>query len=183
MKPEIQERIDAIKELYEPGMSALSITMALCERGFDVSRNAVIGMYTRYGDNALKDCPLLPQGVNRSRAVGKPRGPYNVKPRDPKPPRPKASAKPKQAKASNVVPFALPAGAFTYVATAPTKPLRSVPDGECKWAISGDGFDAQFCAQETTGRNVSYCDHHRRLSVGQGTKSERMAARALRKMA
>jgi len=179
MKPEIQERIDAIKELYEPGMSALSITMALCERGFDVSRNAVIGMYTRYGDNALKDCPLLPQGVNRSRAPGKPRGPYKVKPRAPKPLREKPAPKPK----SNVVPFMLPASAFTYVAAAPTKPLRAVPDGECKWPISGDGFDAQFCAQETTGRNVSYCDHHRRLSVGQGTKSERMAARALRKMA
>lgn len=176
MKPEIQERIDAIRSLYEPGMSALSITMALCERGIDVSRNAVIGMYTRYGDNALKDCPLLPQGVNRSRAPGKPRGTYNVKPRAPKPARPKPTPKPK----SNVVPFALPASAFTYVPTHPTKRLLDLEAHECKWAMSGEGADIQFCAQEAAG---SYCEHHRRMSVGSGTKSERMAVRAARKMA
>ena len=178
MKPEIQERIDAIKELYEPGMSALSITMALCERGFDVSRNAVIGMYTRYGDSALKGCPLLPQGVNRSRAVGKPRGPYKVKPRAPREPRPTTA--PRSKKQSNIVPFVLPASAFTYVATHPTKRLLDLQAHECKWAMSGEGADIQFCAQEAAG---SYCEHHRRLSVGQGTKSERMAARTLRKMA
>lgn len=170
-------RIDAIHQFYEPGMSARLIADRLAAiEGQPVSRNTVIGIYKRNADY-MKDVPLLPPGVNLHRPPPKPRGPYNVKPRAPKPePREKPTPTPK----SNVVPFVLPESMFTYAPTHPTKRMLDLEAHECRWAMSGAGFDIQFCAQHAEG---SYCEHHRRMSIGPGTKSERLAARGARKMA
>lgn len=49
-----EQKINAIKAAYQPGMSAMAIAAAI---GNDVSKGAVIGMFNRYRDE-LTDCKL-----------------------------------------------------------------------------------------------------------------------------
>lgn len=171
-------RIEAIHGFWKDGMSSSRIAAELSRiEGQRISRMVVIGIYKRNPDE-MKDCPLPPPsrttlGYRRRKKAASP-----AKPRVPREPRPTTA--PRSKKQSNIVPFVLPASAFTYVPTHPTKRLLDLEAHECKWAMSGEGADIQFCAQEAAG---SYCEHHRRMSIGQGTKSERMAVRAARKMA
>lgn len=171
-------RIKAIHGFWKDGMSSTEIAGVLSAmEGQRVTRNAVIGIYQRNPD-AMKDVPLpAPSretlGYRRSTGVVKVSKPRVYQPRA------KAAPKPK----SNVVPFVQRKPATAYVPTAPTKLLYQLEARECRWPMSGDGAAMQFCAQETTGGDVPYCEHHYCASVGPGTKFERGAARALRRLA
>ena len=171
-------RIKAIHGFWKDGMTSSDIADVLSSiEGQRVTRAAVIGIYHRNSD-AMKDVPLPPPsretfGYRRSTGVVKVSKPRVYQPRA------KAAPKPK----SNVVPFVQRKPATVYVQTAPTKMLYQLESRECRWPMSGDGAGMQFCAQETTGSDVSYCEHHYCMSVGPGTKFERGAARALRRLA
>lgn len=170
MKPEIQDRIEAIKSFWQSGMTSGAIAKGLAGLGHDVTRMSVIGMYNRYPD-VLKDYPLpapslAKPGSRRERRAHQKRAYTKRVIKIPKP--------------SNVLPFVIPDTAFTYVPTAPTKQLYQLEAHECRWPMNGVGADMQFCSQHAEG---SYCPHHQRLSVGKGTASERGALRAARRMA
>lgn len=166
-------RIAAIHDVWEAGMSAKRIAEKLAAiEGQFVSRMVVIGIYKRNAEY-LKDVPLPPPsretfGPRRERKAHQKRA-YT-----------KRVIKIKKPRTTNVLPFVIPDTAFTYVATHPTKRLYQLEAHECRWPMNGKGFDTQFCSQHAEG---TYCDHHRLLSVGHGTKSERNAHKALRKMA
>lgn len=169
-------RIEAIRGFWKPGMSSKKIAETLSEiEGTTVSKNAVIGIYKRNKDYLL-ECPLPPSGrdmVSQKRVkAAKP-----AKPRAKKP----AIVPPKPVQGhSNVVPFVLPETAFTYVATHPTKRLMDLKANECRWPMNGSGADTQFCSQEADG---TYCEHHRAMSIGKGSRGEQEALKTLRKLA
>ena len=172
-------RLAAIAKLYRPRMTASDIALALSRiEQKRITRNVVIGLYSRYGKDQLKAYPLqAPSQCVRGRR----RKDIGDDPIIPKPYRKRVQTEPRPPKPkSNVVPFVLPESAFTYTPTHPTKRLLDLGAHECRWAMSGAGADIQFCAQHAEG---SYCEHHRRMSIGQGTRSERMAVRAARRLA
>lgn len=66
-------RVDAIRSVYQPGMSTRAIGQAL-----GIKKAAICGMYYRYRDD-LADCPLLQaKGDLKKRTGSKPRDPYLV---------------------------------------------------------------------------------------------------------
>lgn len=172
-------RLAAIARLWRPRITTSDIALALSRiEQKQITRNVVIGLYSRYGKDQLKAYPLqAPSQCVRGRR----RKDIGDDPIIPKPYRKRVQTEPRPPKPkSNVVPFVLPESVFTYVPTHPTKRLLDLEAHECRWAMSGAGEDIQFCAQHAEG---SYCEHHRRMSIGQGTRSERMAVRAARRLA
>lgn len=171
-------RIEAVKGFYEAGMTAKAIAEKLSGlEGKFVSRMAVIGIYNRNRDE-LAGCPLPPSGRDLSNLKTKKQKltpPVAVPKRRPRGQTPKP-------KPSNVIPFIIPETAFTYEATHPTKKLWELAAIECRWPMTGGGAETDFCSQHRSA-DSSYCEHHRRLSIGPGTKWERRAEETLRKLA
>lgn len=167
-----QGRIDAIKAVWQPGMSAAQIAAH-----FDgVSRNAIIGIFHRHA-NKVGTMRLNPKGTN---------GQEEHRPKLPR-------AQPRKAKASNNLAWRVqrklsvvkPEPAIeraTFGAPQTAGILLTMLDGHrCKWPIN-DGGPFLFCG-EVTKEDRPYCPFHATAAVGQGTESERSADRALKKLA
>lgn len=70
-------------------------------------------------------------------------------------------------------------GYTPYDEASHRKPLMNLEPGECKWPVGRDHRGHLFCGHEAKG---SYCDHHKKRSVGSGTHSEQSAVRDARKV-
>lgn len=178
-------RIELIKELYTPGMSALDIANAVAARTHEqLSRMVIMGIYAR-NRAELAEYPLRGWGETKSRPerlVDRRHRENNAKrerrrlarlqreaERAAVPPRP-----PKERKAPE------PSEAQAYDATATLKRLFELDTTECRWPIAGSKADIQFCGHPASG---TYCDHHQLRSVGKGTISEQRAPNDLRRHA
>lgn len=152
------ERVEKLRNLWNGGLSASQIAARLG----GVSRNGVIGKAHRIGlaKHALAydhDQPRVPkerpERIIRPKTVkpAPPPKPVNVAPPAPQPvfsvPKPKAFM----------------------------KTLLQLECDECKWPMN-DGGPFLFCGhpQHPGG---PWCEYHYLVSVGPGTKSERMAVR------
>lgn len=131
-----QEKIEAIKVIWEAGMSARHIAA-----NFDgATRFAVIGLYGRHGDK-LKDHPLrLPCNQLGAARVRKEKTVSIRHPTAPQPPR----------RPPAYVGGPILAG----------KPLMMVGAKECRWPVNDAevGEVHLFCAMPADG---IYCSHHR----------------------
>ena len=145
-------KIEAVKQVWEPGMSAADIA-----RQFDgASRGAVIGMFYRYAGH-LAPC-FLKANTNRkwkANVVTKPR-----KPREPKAKKPQRE-KFKQTTVVHFKPLARPEPYRVRsdgVSTA-GRPILQLEAGQCRWPVNDAAPDELhlFCGLPSQG---SYCDHH-----------------------
>jgi hypothetical protein len=178
-------RIQQIKALYKPGMSALDIANALSAVTREhVTRMVVMGIYNRNRDE-LSVFPLRQLGeLKREPSQDRERREReNVAKRERRrlfrlqreaeraaePPAPVKERKPAE-----------PALIQTYDATALLKRLFELGAKECRWPISGTKADILFCGHKAEG---IYCHHHRLRSVGKGTISEQRAPNDLRRHA
>jgi hypothetical protein len=178
-------RIELIKELYTPGMSALDIANVVAARTHEqLSRMVIMGIYAR-NRAELAEYPLRGWGETKrsaERLTDRRHRENNAKrerrrlarlqregERAAAPTRP-----PKERKAPE------PSEAQAYDATATLKRLFELDATECRWPISGSKADIQFCGHPATG---TYCDHHQLRSVGKGTISEQRASNDLRRYA
>lgn len=175
------ERIDEIRRAYPQTIgTATRIAVFLSDKfGETISRNAVMGMYDRHRD-ALKDLPL--SGENRMTVVA--RTMREAKPVKRKP----LTIRPVVRKAEIINPpapvDAEPADLPAFLAGP--RPLLltlfELGSRDCRWPVSGDGANTLFCGNlQVTGS--SYCDCHKRMSIGRGTESERNAHKALKAVA
>ena len=126
-------KVAAIRSVYEPGMTTREIASFF--RGS--SRNAIIGMYSRYPDQ-LADCRLLPTGMKSVRRERKEKtvslsAQYFKKPK-------------KQYRE----------GVEAHLCG---KPLMALERDQCRWPVNdADVGDLHlFCGMPSTG---SYCEHH-----------------------
>ncbi len=178
-------RIELIKELYTPGMSALDIANAVAARTHEqLSRMVIMGIYAR-NRAELAEYPLRGWGETKrspERLTDRRHRENNAKrerrrlarlqreaERAAAPPRP-----PKERKAPE------PSEAQAYDATATLKRLFELTAAECRWPITGAKADTRFCGHPAKG---VYCDHHQLRSVGKGTISEQRASNDLRRHA
>lgn len=170
-------RIEAIKGFYKPGITSQQIADNLARiEGKAITRATVIGIYNRNKD-ALKNFPLNPYGYNGQEFThyGKvPKQKPRAKTRKAAAPRP--APKP----VSNVLQFATREPAPEYAPDHPTKLLWQLAAIECRWPVDGVGAETQFCSQHRSGES-SYCEHHRVLSIGQGSRGERQALKTLKR--
>lgn len=178
-------RIDAIKAVWEDGMSSTQIMEALPYH--DVSRNAVIGVMHRHKAK-LMGVYLRPFGDN-GQVRGKPRKPRKsrAKPaselrRVPRPqPQPKRRVKVVSPSIlfEPVPPKKLPEPVFIAGERLTVgRPLYLLGLNECRWAVNDadKGELHLFCGSPAEG---PWCECHRRKSIGIGTRSEQIASRVL----
>ncbi|MCD1266051.1 hypothetical protein B5M44_24955 [Shinella sumterensis] len=178
-------RIGIIKEIYQPGMSALDIANAVAARTHEqLSRMVIMGIYAR-NRAELAEYPLRAWGETKQSAKLKRdrRHRENDAKRERRrlariqreaeraaaPPRPR-----KERKAPE------PSEPQAYDATATLKRLFELGAHECRWPIIGSKADTLFCGHRAAG---VYCDHHQLRSVGKGTISEQRAPNDLRRYA
>lgn len=181
-----QQRIDAVKAVYRPGMSAAQIADAL---PYETSRNAIIGLIHRHGKKIdgiqLRLPPVAINSMARAKKV-------------------KVKAAPKPSRHRTIRggrvsvnkirglrrPPRLPSLAIERELEMP-KPvprrltLMQLGPRSCRWCVNDPEPGAAghlFCG-ETTDIGKSYCGYHAALSVGEGTRSEQDADRALRRAA
>lgn len=72
-----------------------------------------------------------------------------------------------------------PAKVVAAILTAPEpflKQLFEMESNECRWPVDGDRAATRFCCHDVA-QGKPYCGFHQRLSVGNGTPSERAAHR------
>lgn len=132
-------RIEAIKAVYEPGMSAGEIAAAIG----GVTRNAVIGMYTRHRP-LLTDCGLRP-----FRTCGRSRSPR----------RERATPKAVFAKRSPAfVPAPIDRSPLPE-AHLVGRPIAQMSGFQCRWPVNdaAPGETHLFCGLPT---DAKYCSHH-----------------------
>lgn len=158
------ERVQKLRDLWNAGFSASQIAARLG----GVSRNGVIGKAHRIG-------------------LAKHKLAYDSdKPRVPKE-RPERIFRPKTVKAAAAPPPPKPPKPVKVAPVAPA-PVMSVPKpkafmktllqlecDECKWPMN-DGGPFLFCGHQQHAGGA-YCEYHHLVSVGPGTKSERLAVR------
>lgn len=144
-------RVEAIKAIYEPGMSAEAIATAVGRHlGEYLSRNAVIGLYHRNKD-ALKEYPLQRVGGSSSKPATAKQRTFVYVPK----PRP---VKINPAIVEDQEPVVKPT---EYDATALLIPMASDQyDGKCKWPVAERNGIHLFCGHDR-GVDPSYCSHHR----------------------
>ena len=177
-------RIELIKEIYQPGMSALDIANAVAARTHEqLSRMVIMGIYSR-NRAELAEYPLRAWGEtkrtperdrerrNRENSAKRERRRLARLQREAE--HAYAPPQPKQRKAPE------PSEAQAYDATATLKRLFELGKAECRWPITGSKADIQFCGHPATG---VYCEHHQLRSVGKGTISEQRASGDLRRHA
>ncbi|KRA00257.1 hypothetical protein ASD64_01400 [Mesorhizobium sp. Root157] len=174
-----QERIEAIKAAWQPGMSAQQIASAVpCV----VSRNAIIGMLDRHGDK-------MP-GV-RLRAVGD-NGQVKGGEKKPRKSRAKPASELRRPRSAPRIAVVSPSILFDHAPSIPLpepeyvhgerltvgRPIRMLGHGECRWAVNDaeKGDMHLFCGAPADG---PWCECHRLRSISRGTESERAASRVL----
>lgn len=143
----VEERIATIQRNWEDGVSARD----LAARIGGVTRNAIIGMYTRHASK-LSDTPLQA-----------PMRPRRGEPKVPRIPKPRKVAVRSVCKRERTAPV-------PRVRVAPTPPpepaevrmvrLIDLEAGDCRWPVGRDGGQHLFCGLERRDRDTSYCGHH-----------------------
>jgi len=154
------EREERLRELWDGGYSA-SVVSEMMGGGW-LTRNAVIGKARRM--ELARRRTVIAKNSRRGK-----------------------DKRTRQAKRPAKQPLvSLPVDARTLKADAwaalpHTTPvsLTDLDHGMCKWPI-GDGKPFMFCGAAAVG---SYCEHHKAMSVGIGTASERAASRVSLKVA
>lgn len=155
------ERVQKLRDLWNAGFSASDIAQRLG----DVTRNGVIGKAHRIGLATHK----LAYDPNQPRVRKEPREPVtrvNKVKLAPPPPPPKPV---KVAPAAPMPEFSVPKPK-PFMTT-----LLDLQCDECKWPMN-DGGPFLFCGHQQHAGGA-YCEYHHLVSVGPGTKSERMAVR------
>lgn len=174
-------RVEAIKAVWEDGMSSKQIACALPYHG--VSRNAVIGILHRHKAK-LTGIHLQPFGSN-GWVKGNPRKPRKsrAKPAGERLPRPAPRPRIKVVSPSILFEHApskpLPEPAFVPGERLTVgRPIHMLGHGECRWAVNDadKGELHLFCGAPADG---SWCECHRRKSIGTGNRSEQIAPRVL----
>lgn len=165
------DRIETLRKLWADGVSASHIA----DRLGGVSRNAVIGKVHRLRlhvhPNALDaDAPRKPPASRKKRQLVKP-------------PKPKVKPLVGQAQFARKKPDPVKMAEVKKIEDRP--PPSSMPSpllvrlfelnhNDCRWPVQGEKSNTLFC-----GRNIepgcSYCPEHKQMSVGAGTRSERLA--------
>lgn len=174
-------RVEAIKAVWEDGMSAKQIALALPYHG--VSRNAVIGILHRHKAK-LTGIHLQPFGSN-GWVKGQPRKrrKSRAKPASERLPRPAPRPRIKVVSPSilfeHVPSKPLPESVFVPGECLTVgRPIHLLGLNECRWAVNDadKGELHLFCGAPAEG---SWCECHRRKSIGIGTRSEQIAPRVL----
>lgn len=167
----VEGRIEVIKSVWEPSMSGRDIAAAVSSAvGESVTRNAVIGMYTRYPQE-LSSHPM----AGAAKRAKKPRASTEALP--------KALSEPTSEKKIDLRPVTQlwmrqrkrsPEEALLRYPSTPTskvdpederylqnaKPLIDLNRGECHYAL-GSG-PILYCG-EPVSNGSQYCAHHRRV--------------------
>ncbi|PYE25071.1 GcrA cell cycle regulator [Rhizobium sp. PP-CC-3A-592] len=169
-----EERIDSLRFMWSEGLSASEIATRLG----GLTRNAVIGKVHRL---KLHNRVCVAKEIQA------------------KTPQVKVAKVPKVTKAVSVAKVVVrpaPRAAST-AASRPDLPdmmgsvLKPVPllktlvdltKGDCRWPVEGERAETRFCCHAVS-QGSPYCEYHRLASKGPGTKSERVAARELRRAA
>lgn len=154
--------LDTLKTMWVDGHSATQIAKAMGS----VTRSAVLGKIKRLKDSG--DFEVRERKVNPTLGA-----PTKISKPAPKP-TPKPAPKPK-------APL-LPASEFPTEGNVDgmlkpvsfDKGLIELERLDCRWIVSGEGESAFFCANAQTAGS-SYCEYHRRASIGRGSRSERNA--------
>lgn len=178
-------RIDAIKAVWQDGMSAAQIVAALPHYG--ASRNAVIGVLHRH-KSKLAGIHLRAFGDNGQVKERKPRK-SRVKPASELRHHPRPKAERRIAVVSPSILFdhapAIPIPEPTPLAIEAPEPLNltllELTGHTCKWPVNDPpkGENGHlFCGHETVD-GKPWCSHHARLAYGKGTEGERSAPRVL----
>jgi len=133
-----QGRIDAIRAVWVPGCS----TRQIAAHFKDATRNAIIGIYNRYGDTHLVDKPLrskLAIGAERKSRKRPEPGTSLFKVRTSKP-LPRATEEAGEAQLCG-------------------KPMMMLQAKECRWTVNDASPDELnlFCGRPS---EASYCSHH-----------------------
>ncbi|MBW3096831.1 Rha family transcriptional regulator [Pseudohoeflea coraliihabitans] len=141
------QRIKAIKDIWQEGMSADQISKALLNRHGYVSKGAVVGMFTRHRDK-MGEVSLRPANGRTGKATSAPAQRKRRKKR----PVPTEAPEP-----LNLT-------------------LMDLTARTCRWPVN-DGSPFLFCGAEADDPLSPYCPFHADLGVGIGTESERRASR------
>jgi hypothetical protein len=184
--PWTSELKEKVTRLWEKHSDSVIASILRAEDGVSFSRNAIIGLRHRLG------------------AVGgPPASEKTVAPRPARPPRTQNGGPVAQKinRLREQVPFRKPPNRKPVFETVPTSELRVIElvarapnitiidlePGECRWPTSEEAGKHFFCghpaatAKDASGNTIthSYCVHHRGLSLGPGTVSERAAHRGV----
>lgn len=167
-------KVEAIRSIYVPGMTAKGIAVAI---GGGVTRNAIIGLYTRNGPY-LADCPLTGKPAGKSMSIPAQLARAKAdRPTGAKIKRGKAVRGGTVSRARLRVVRTEPAIVCAEVEPPLNISLMDLERHHCRWPVTDDGPHL-FCGRDRADGS-SYCAGHRRLSVGNGTESERSADRTL----
>lgn len=168
------ERIDEIRRAHPQTIGTASrIAVFLSDKfGVAISRNVIMGLYDR-NRAAFADMPLSNDG--RPSHVKQPAArPRRLKLMPvindvPNPPAP-LDAEPADLPA-------MPSGPRPLLLT-----LLELGNRDCRWPVGGEKAGTLFCGHPQA-PGSSYCDCHKRMSVGRGTESERNAHKLLKAVA
>lgn len=132
-------RIEAIRSVWFPGCSTAQIAANFA----DTTRNAIIGVYNRYGKEFLSDKPLRSHAAADADKKHKNRRARKAMRFLPVPPKPLP-----------------PLVEIAFEHRLCGKPLLKLGANECKWSVNdASGEDLHiFCGMPADG---SYCHHHR----------------------
>jgi GcrA cell cycle regulator len=154
-------RIALIRSVYEPGLSAADIA----SRIGGVTRNAVIGMYTRWPDE-LADTPL--EGRRRRKEPKKPARPK----RQYKPSRILAFDPTERAEVQLLAPVKCEPVVDLPEPTPKMTSLMDLTSATCKWPV-GDPKEAGFGFCGHAPDHGPYCPYHAQLAYrGAGRANE-----------
>lgn len=150
-----EQRIEAIKRVHKPGMSAAKIGAQL-----GTTRNSIIGYYGRHEELRIRYPLNVPTAPKAGSAPKKQRVYQNPKPR---------SAPPIIAEPIIVYDPAITTG----------RPITMMHKNMCRWPVNdADRTDEHlFCGSP----GFPYCGTHTKLAYGGGTESERAALRVLKR--
>jgi len=135
----IHELVEFLREKFMEGQSAAVIASQIP----GATRNSVIGKIHRLGLNGQQPQKKKKLGVPRPvRYLPKPRGYRSapIMPVEPLPPPPE-------------------------VPLLNVRPHAEVDEGLCYWPVYIKDGVQMYCATETTGKRVSYCEAHRAMSA------------------
>lgn len=178
------QRIDEIRKAHpQTTGSAARIAVFLSDKfGELISRNAVIGYYSRYS-GSLSDVPLSGEVPVRAVEMLREKNGSKAKPlvrtarqprlATPKPEKPAVAPKPVD---ESVM------GHMEPGVTPLFRKLFELENNDCRWPVSGEKADTLFCGHPMM-EGSSYCCFHRNLSRGEGTRSERAVAAMIKKAA
>lgn len=161
-----------VADMLRAGMSAGEMAPH-----FGVSRNAVCGIVFR--DKLLRAIGFVRGNGKRAGVITKQSRYAGVL----------AAPKPKRFEAVNMATRmeslsrgAKPLPAVPTAFECRPVPLMDLKHGDCRWPVNtpARGESYLFCANPADG---SYCQHHKAISIGQGTGGERRAVRELERAA